>query len=144
MFRKRRKLGALSTFIDDLTKALSLAGIKTSRTGGSLTVWHPKMVTHVEVVSPHKRETADARFEGVVQIKTEAPLDLAPYFSDTRLVADANALATLGALTHDKGGWFTGSRLTVFREENSWDREISLASLGGVAMPQHHARRVFT
>ena len=60
------------------------------------------MVTHVEVVSPDARETADALFEGVVQIKTAVPLDLAAYFSDGRLVAEANALATLGALTHDR------------------------------------------
>ena len=33
MFRIKPKLGTLSTFIDDLTKALSLAGIKTSRPG---------------------------------------------------------------------------------------------------------------
>jgi hypothetical protein len=129
MFRRKAKLGALSTLIDDLAKALSLAGMKTSRNGGSLTVRHPKMVTHVEVVLPDTRETADALFEGVVQIKTEVPPDLTAYFSDGRLVAEANALPTLGALTHDKERWFIGSRLTVFREENSWDREISLVLL---------------
>jgi hypothetical protein len=110
--------------MEDLTKALSLTGMETSRTGGSLTVRRPKMVTHVDVVSPDARRTAHALFEGVVQIKTEVPPDLAPCFSDGRLVAKANALATLGALTHDKGRWFIGSRMTIFREENVWDRQI--------------------
>jgi hypothetical protein len=81
MFRRKPKLGALSTFIEDLTNSLSLAGMETSRTGGSLTVRHPRMVTHVEVVSPETRGTAHALFEGVVQIKTEVPPDLAACFS---------------------------------------------------------------
>jgi hypothetical protein len=57
------------------------------------------------------------------------PLDLAAYFSDARLVAEVNALATLGALTYDKGRWFIGSRLTVFEVENTWDLQFPLVLL---------------
>jgi hypothetical protein len=103
MFQRKAKLGALSTFIDDLAKALSLAGMKTSRNGGSLTVRHPKMITHVEVVSPGTRETAEALFEGVVQIKTEVPPDLAAYLSDGKTRCGSERIGYLGSLDSRQG-----------------------------------------
>jgi hypothetical protein len=61
---------------------------------------------------------------GLLALKCEAReklVTLSACFADDRLVAKANALATLGALTPDKGRWFIGSRMTIFREENVWD-----------------------
>jgi hypothetical protein len=129
MFRRKTKLQALSPFIDHLTMALSLTGLKPSRTADTLTVRHPNMVTYVKVSSPDERDSADGRIEGVVQIRTELPPELATYFADGRLVASANAMATVGAITRNEGGCFVGSRLTVFEEENTWDVQIPLVLL---------------
>jgi hypothetical protein len=44
-------------------------------------------------------------------------------------------MATLGAVTEDKGQFYVGSRLTVYEGENAWNVQLGLMLFSVIAGP---------
>jgi hypothetical protein len=107
--------------LDDLQKAINQTSLKASRDGNSLIVQNENLITRIDVVPPTEGECGDANIKAIVRIKTEVPKEVASaFFTDLGLVTRFNAMATMGALTLEKGGSFIGSRLTIYEQENAW------------------------
>ena len=104
-----------------LEAALMQTTLKPSRAGDTLIVKNERLVTRVEVAAPETAETIDGKISAIVTIKTELPAELSSFFTKPALVSMINSMATLGAVTQEKGRYFVGSRLTVYEGEDAWN-----------------------
>lgn len=112
--------------LDDLEASLAQTTLRTKRDGNSLIVAHPNFTTHVDVVVPTSRGTANRTIKAVVQLRTELPRQLASVFAKPEMTVAMNSMATLGALTCGSGKIFVGSRLTLYEAEETWNIQLPL------------------
>ena len=119
--------------LGELEMALKPTTLKTSREGDTLLVRHESAVTRVEVSAPETAETVDGVISAIVTIRTELPAELSSLFTKPALVSMINSMATLGAVTEDKGRYFVGSRLTVHEGEDAWNVQFGLILMSVIA-----------
>ena len=119
--------------LGELEMALKPTTLKASREGDTLLVRHESAVTRVEVSAPETAETVDGMISAIVTIRTELPAELSPLFAQPELVSMINSMATLGAVTEDKGRYFVGSRLTVHEGDDAWNVQFGLILMSVIA-----------
>ena len=130
-----------------LEAALMQTTLKSSRAGDTLIVKNERLVTRVEVAAPETAETIDGKISAIVTIKTELPAELSSFFTKPALVSMINSMATLGAVTQEKGRYFVGSRLTVYEGEDAWNvqgRLILFSVIGAADTIINATRKMLT
>jgi hypothetical protein len=99
------------------------------------------------VSAPEIAESVDGKISAIVTIKTELPAEFSSFFTKPALVSMINRMATLGAVTQEKGKHFVGSRLTVYEGEDAWRVEFGLilfSVIGATDTIIAATRKVFT
>lgn len=119
--------------LGDLEEALKQTTLKPTRDGDTLVVKHERLVTRVEVSAPDTAETVDGKISAIVTVKTELPAEFSSFFAKPALISMVNSMATLGAVTADKGKYFVGSRLTVYEGEDAWNVQFGLLLFSVIA-----------
>jgi hypothetical protein len=118
-----------------LEQALKLTTLKASRRGNTLVVKHAKLTTQVAVEPPEVTEAEGATIKAIVTIKTPLGSELNAMLEKPGAMAAFNKLASLAALTEENGGYYIGSRLTVYEGEEAWNLFFGFmlfSVLGGV------------
>lgn len=110
--------------LDELLSLLSESTLKATRVGDGLLVQHEKFATDIRVLPPPKANSNAIR--AVVEIRSDLPQTLLPIFERSGEGAAFNSMATLGAITHENGRYFVGSRLTIFEQEDAWNIHLPL------------------
>jgi hypothetical protein len=126
MFFKKPSPTLRGVPLDRIAEALKQTTLKPSREGDTLVVKHDRFVTRVDVLAPKVSETVDGKIAAIVTIKTELPPDFSNIFIKPSMVSMVNSMATLGAVTEEKGKYFVGSRLTVYEGEDAWNVQFGL------------------
>jgi len=126
MFLKKPSASPRGVPLGNLEEALKPTTLKASRDGDALVVTHRHLITRVEVTAPETAETVDGTISAIVTIKTELPAEFSTFLSKPGLVSVINSMATLGAVTQEKGRHFVGSRLTVYEGEDAWNVQLGL------------------
>jgi hypothetical protein len=126
MFFKKPSPTPRGVPLGNLQDALKQTNLKTKRDGDTLMIIHERLVTYVEVSAPETAETVDGKISAIVKIKTELPADFSKLFKNRAMMSMINSMATLGALTVEKGKYFVGSRLTVYDDEDTWNVQFGL------------------
>jgi hypothetical protein len=75
----------------------------------------------IDVTPPANPETDASKICAIVTIKTLLPRDVVSMIGRPHMAAAVNATATLGALYRDKDGFYVGSRLTVYEQDDAWN-----------------------
>jgi hypothetical protein len=119
--------------LGDLEAALAGTTLKTLREGDTLIVTHEHLVTLVEVSAPEIAETVDGRISAIVTVKTELPTEFSNAFATPALISMVNSMATLGAVTSEKGRHYVGSRLTIYQGEDAWKIQFGLILFSVIA-----------
>lgn len=130
-----------------IEEALKQTTLRASRERDTLVVKHERFVTRVDVLAPETAETVDGKISAIVTIKTELPSEFQNLLTRPAMVSISNSLATLGAVTEEKGKYFVGSRLTVYEDEDAWNVHIGLiffSLIGSADTIMAAMRRVFT
>lgn len=133
MFFKKPSPKPLGVPLGDLEEALKQTTLKSSRNGDTLVVKHERLTTRVEVSAPEIAETVDGKIAAIVTVKTELPSELSELFAKPALVSMVNSMATLGAVTSEKGKHFVGSRLTVYDGDDAWKIQFGLILFSVIA-----------
>ncbi len=124
--RKSNELQVTGEPLDELAAALAATSLETERVGDSLIVTQPGFTTRVDVVRPASRGSDGSQVKFVLQIRSELSVEMASLIEAPEAAAAMNSMATLGALTHDDGSVFVGSRLTVYEGEKAWNVQFPL------------------
>lgn len=126
MFFKKPNPSPRGVPLDVLEQILKPTTLRTSRDRDALVVKHEKVTTRVDVAAPKIAAGRFGRISAIVSIRTELPAEFAQFAAKPGFVGEANAMATLGAITEERGRFFVGSRLTVFEGENAWRAHLPL------------------
>ena len=123
MFWKRKSDSSpLGVPLGDLLQLLKATSFKSSLDGSTLTVRHEQYTVRTEVISPETRNSANGPIRAVVRITAELPHRLVEFFKHPEATVTMNRFAALGALTADRGKIYIGSRLTIYKEEDAWQK----------------------
>ena len=133
MFFKKLSPSPRGVPLGGLEDALKQTTLRPSRDGDTLIVKHERLVTRVEVSAPETAETVDGKISAIVTVKTELPAEFSSLFAKPALISMVNSMATLGAVTADKGKHFVGSRLTVYEGEDAWKVQFGLILFSVIA-----------
>jgi hypothetical protein len=133
MFFKKLSPSPRGVPLGSLEDALKQTTLRPSRDGDTLIVKHERLVTRVEVSAPETAETVDGKISAIVTVKTELPAEFSSLFAKPALISMVNSMATLGAVTADKGKHFVGSRLTVYEGEDAWKVQFGLILFSVIA-----------
>lgn len=107
--------------LDELHSALKEANVRgVSRRRDSVVVDHPNCLTWIRVQGPSDKELEATAIKAIVTVRSTLSSQLKPLFIDPVNLSALNRFATLGAITGDADGFFIGSRLTTYEEENAW------------------------
>jgi hypothetical protein len=147
MFFRKPSASPRGVPLGDLEEALKPTTLRTSREGDTLIVKHERFVTRVEVCAAENSETKDGKIGAIVTIKTELPKEFSEFVNKPGLVTLINHMATLGAITEDKGRFYVGSRLTVYEGDNAWNVQFPLmlySVIAGANTVLGAAQKIFT
>jgi hypothetical protein len=112
----------LGISLGDLKTLLKPTTIKAKIQGNALIAHHEHYKIRLEVVPPENRESENGPIKAVVRIFSGLPSPILALFKEnhSETIPAFNSFAALGALTHDKGELFIGSRLTIYEKEDAW------------------------
>lgn len=108
--------------LGDLLPKLQASGLPAQQDATGITVQHGPYAVRAEVVAPGEGAALPGReIEAVIRITSGMPEAVAQHMASEEAALGANRLTSFGALTLDEGHGFVGSRLTVFKgEETAW------------------------
>lgn len=122
-WKKKTSTAPLGVQLQDLELMLGPTTIKARRQGDNiLLAKHDHYTVKVEVVPADERESENGPIRAVVQITSELPAQIRQVFSgkEQSAICSFNAFAALSALYVDGGKLLSGSRLTIYEEEDAW------------------------
>jgi hypothetical protein len=121
-WNKRNDPNPLGVPLGDLMLMLEPTSIRASLKGNTLRARHEHYTTCIEVVPPAVGESENGSIRAVVRMITELPKPILTLFQSKEAEATAayNAFAALGSLCADRGSVYIGSRLTIYKAEDSW------------------------
>lgn len=133
--------------LTQLCEILSHTSLKAKRQGDKVTVQHPNFVTQVTVAPPPVRDSENGPIKAIVELKTELPAAIAGALKSEGMASAINAMATLGAITTERGQTYVGSRLTVYEQDDAWNIHLPLilfSAIGSVESILGAMRRSFS
>ena len=121
--REKPSKSPLGVPLQDLEKMLAPTTIEATREDdNTLLAKHEHYTLKVEVVSADQSDSENGPIRAVVQITSELPPEIRQLFSgkEEDAACGFNAFAALSALYVDGGKLLSGSRLTIYEEEDLW------------------------
>jgi hypothetical protein len=103
--------------LDLVLAALKDTSLSVKQDGDSVIVGHRDFTTRIDVVPPANRESENFPIKVVLRVKTELPEKFGAIIAKKpEMTAAVNRMATLGALTIERGQIFVGSRLSIYED----------------------------
>lgn len=121
-WKKNSDPAPLGVRLDQIQAILSATSIKASLKGNTLLARHEHYTVRIEVVPAKSKDSQNGPIRAVVRVTAELPSPSQRFFSENRdsIMATFNSFASLTALYCDGGKIISGSRLTIYENEDAW------------------------
>ena len=149
-WNKKTNSNPLGVPLEELQAVLAPTSIKASLIKNGLIARHEHYSIRIEVVPPETRESENGAIRCVVRMVTELPKPILTLFQgrEPARMAAFNTFAALGALYSDGGTIHVGSRLTIYEEEDAWQKLhlplLAFTTIGGTEAILGAIRRTMT
>jgi hypothetical protein len=119
---KKPNPAPLGVRLDEIQAMLATTSIKTSLKNGCLLARHDNYTVRIDVNPPKTQVSENGPIRAVVRLTAELPAPLQQIFTEDRdsTIAIYNPFAALNAVYTDDGKILTGSRLTIYEQEDAW------------------------
>jgi len=145
---KKPNPAPLGIRLDQIQAMLAPTSFKTSLKPNCLLAREGRYTVRIEVDAPKEKDSGNAPIRAVVRMTAELPAPIQQMFSKNpeSVMASFNSFAALNSLYSEGGKVLTGSRLTIYEQEDAWQSLhlplLVFTTLGGTEAILGAMRRV--